>query len=356
MKLRANRADLADALGWASQATPKKFLAPVLAGVRITAEAEAVTLSCFSYDTMHTAVVACDVPDAGECLVSAKTLHSILAALKTDSVELAVDGPRLIITSGKSTYRLGVMRLDDYPSLPAFPEAVGKVARDDLADLVSTVEHAAGRDGAVPVLTAIHLEADGLGTLTATTTDRFRIAHDAAPYDGKPFVANVPASTLSAAVKGLSGPVTVGRSDSLLGLSDGARTVTTRLLDDDYPRIAPHLNVTPTLTVRLDADALAASLKRVELVSEPNTPPHLSFTADEVEVAVSGGNDGAEYVACEASDSIEVVVSGRFLADALLAIGGPVVLGFTGPTKPVLITPADDRAVKAVVMPRRSTK
>lgn len=358
MKIRADRADLADAVSWVAQATPKKPNAPALAGIRISAEAEVVTLQCFDYESSHSAVVACDVPSAGECLVSAHLLREILSALKGGTVELALDGERLTIACGKSTYRLGVMRLEDYPSLPKFPTSVGAVHASDLARLLATVSHAVSRDSMTPQLMVVHLAADGAGSLTGEATDRFRFAQASAPYDGKAFDISVPAGVLSSALKGLSGTLEVGQSKGLLGLSDGKRTVTTRLIEGKFPPFAKWLAIEPTITVDVDADALAEACKRADMVVEDRFALSLAFTAEEVAItADSESGQGAEYVPCEATGDFEAIYLGRYLAEALHAIGGNARLNYSAPQKPLIITSTDeDNDARTLVMPRKNLR
>lgn len=358
LKIRADRATLADAVTWVSHATPKKPNAPALSGLKISAEAEAVTLSAFDYEVAHSAVVACDVPSAGECLVSAHLLREILSALKGKDVELALDASRLTVTSGRSEYRLGVMTLGDYPSLPAFPAQVGKVASADLGAAIAVVEHAVSRDKMIPVITCVHLDADGLGSLEAQATDRFRMAVGVTAYEGEPFAVNVPATSLTDALKGLSGPLDVGQEGGLFGLSDGSRTVTTRTVDDEFPPFTKHFQIEPQVTVDVDGDALAAALKRADLVNERNVSTALAFTADEVAITAADDSDEAvEFIECEASGDVEAHFNAPYLADALRAIGGPVRLSFTTATRPVIITPADeDRRARMLVMPRKALR
>jgi DNA polymerase-3 subunit beta len=358
-KVRADRAALADAAAWVAQALPKMAGAPAFFGARLTAVAVALTIAAFNYEVSMTAMVPAEVMGAGEVLVAGGLLREIVAAVKGKDVELVLDGNRLAITAGRSTYRVGTMRLEDYPKLPDFPPVVGRIESGDLAAAVGAVEHAASRDeisASMAVLTAVHLESEG-EQVAASATDRFRIARTRAGWDGKDFTANVPAVSLTAMLKGLRGPLEVGASEGQFGLRDGSRSATTRLFDDTFPKLGPHLNAASVATVEVDAPTLAGACKRAGMVTEANTAVHLRIGPGEIELdASSGDGEGSEFVECTGDAEFEAGYNPAFLHDALAAIDGTAVLGLPpSPTKPLTIRPLDGEDV-FVVMPRRSTR
>lgn len=357
MKIRIDRAALADAVTWVSLVTPKKAQAPALSGIRIAAAGDTLTLRAFDYEVSHTATLPAEVLDDGEVLVSAALTRQIIASLKGKAVELVLEGARLTIVSGRSTYRVGTMRLDDYPTLPAMPKPVATLDAGALADLIGTVEHAAGRDKTLPDLWSVHLVADGT-ELSASTTDRFRIAHATTPCDGT-FTADVPVSALGPSLKPMCGEVTIGSEGGLFGLSDGRRIVTMRTLDTSFPRLDAFVRLRPAMTFEVDPAELAAAAERAELVAEAFAPIYLDFTAGEIAItADSESGDGAEYVACEGmEDGARVLLNSRFLANALNAVGsGRAVIGMdpSKPSQPLTIRPVDSDRATFLVMPRKA--
>lgn len=236
MKIRIDRASLADAVTWVALAVPKKHSAPALAGIRFTATADSLTLHAFDYETSHSAVLSCDVLDEGEVLASAALARQIIAALKGKSpVELSVDGNRLTISQGRSTYRLGTLSLADYPRLPAMPAAVGEIEAGDFAEVVAVVEHAASRDKGFEGLAPVHLSGDG-EYVAAVATDRFRIAWAQVPGTAA-FEVDVLAGALGPALKPMRGTLTLGHDGGLFGVTDGRRSVTLRTFDADFPKL-----------------------------------------------------------------------------------------------------------------------
>jgi DNA polymerase-3 subunit beta len=356
VKIRSDRRQLAEALAWVAQAISKRPYNPAMAGMRLSAEGDHLILAATDHDVSHAARLAVDVVTEGECLVAGGFLREIVGALKGAEVELVLDADRLAITSGRASYRAQVLRLDDYPAMPDFPATVGTLAHDDLTGALGAVEHAAGRDLAVPVLTGVRIEGEP-GTLRMLTTDRFRMARAETRWTGaEEFTALAPSRPLSAAVKGMSGTVTLGYAGELLGVADESRAVTMRCLTDDFPDINRFLAAPGVGHVDVDAGDLADAVKRAGMVGGDHRAVLLTIRPGEIEVtAESDTGDGAEQVEAETEESRTVLLSAHMIADALAAAGSDRVrIEFTGAdVKPIFVRPLDNQRVDLLVMPRR---
>jgi DNA polymerase-3 subunit beta len=299
VKIRSDRRQLAEALTWVAQAISKRPYNPAMAGMRLSAEGEHLILAATDHDVSHAARLAVDVVTEGECLVAGGFLREIVGALKGAEVELVLDADRLAITSGRASYRAQTLRLDDYPAMPDFPTTVGTVTHDDLAGALGAVEHAAGRDALVPVLTGVRIEGEA-GTLRLVTTDRFRMARAETRWNGSDFAALAPLRPLATAVKGMGGTVTVGYAGELLGVADESRAVTMRCLTDDFPNVGPFLATPGVGHVDVDAGDLADAVKRAGMVGGDHRAVLLTIRPGEIEVtAESDTGDGAEQVEAE---------------------------------------------------------
>src|SRR3954451_15364404 len=167
VKFRVERDILADAVAWRARALPLRPSAPVLAGLLIEAGTidggEGLQLSTFDYETSARATLNADVTDEGRALVSGRLLADICRSLPSKTVEMAVDGPKVVLTCGSARFSLQTMPVEDYPSLPTMPEARGSVPSGLFANAVSQAVTAAGRDDMLPVLTGVRLEMEGEG-------------------------------------------------------------------------------------------------------------------------------------------------------------------------------------------------
>jgi DNA polymerase-3 subunit beta len=357
MKVRVDRATLADAAGWVAQAISKRPTFPAMGGIRLAAEGNTLTLSAYDYEVAHTARVSAEVVTDGEALVSGPMFRSIVSAIKGKELELVLDDNRLTVQAGRSTYRLGIMPLADYPTLPAFPTLVGICAVEDLVHLIGTVEHAAAVNSTVPILEAINLRG-GDGILVAFATDRFRIARaETTLANGEDFEVNPIGAGISAALKGMTGTVELGCEGGSFGLADAHRTVVVRVLDEEHVKPDPYFKLAPTVSVDVDTKDLAEAIKRATLVGDAHDRVLLTVSHGEIEITSDGTTaEGAEYVECTADGEISALFNGAFLVQSLLAVAGDRAhLGFVDDKKPLIIRPADASTPAAVVMPRRKT-
>lgn len=358
MKLRIDRAPLAEAAVWVAQAIQKNPTHPAMAGLKITAGDDGVTLSGFNYETAHTATLDADVLEAGEALVSAKFAAEILGALKVAEVELVTDDTRLTINAGRSSYRVATMRIEDYPHLPNAPAKVARIDAPHLVNMIARVEHAASRDASLDILTAVNLVSDG-DTLTAVTTDRYRIARASAACPGSPFTANVPATSVTAAVKALTGVVEIGCENGVLSLADQHRSIITRLIEKDHTNVSTFFDTPTKVEVTVPADEFVAAVKRAKLVISDRAKDTLELKVDPDNgelaiVADSDTGDGSENLQVEADGAITVFVSANHVIQAASLIDGDARIRFREPAKPAVISPTTDDSYAFVVMPRRT--
>jgi DNA polymerase-3 subunit beta len=375
MKFRVERDVLADAVTWTARTLPTRPPAPVLAGVRIEADAQGViNLASFDYETSARSEIPAEVAEPGTVLVSGRLLAEISRALPNKPVDVALEGNKVIVTCGASRFTLLTMPVDEYPALPGLPEVSGTVSGDAFTHAVAQVTVAASRDDTLPLLTGVRVEIEG-ERITLLSTDRYRLALRELTWTpatpGFSAVALIRARTLNDVAKSLGsgGLVNVGLSTGqgldLVGFEAGGRQTTSQLVEGDYPavrRLFP--DSTPIHAVVATAPLIEAA-KRVSLVAERNTPIRLSFSDGQVVLDAGHGDDAQASEALEAvlvGEDIAVAFNPQFLLDGLGALGTDFVrLSFTHPNKPVEFTGQgsldgeDDSAYRYLLVPIRFT-
>ncbi|MCL2423294.1 MAG: DNA polymerase III subunit beta [Micrococcales bacterium] len=352
MKFRVERDVLADAVTWTARSLPTRPPVPVLAGVRLEAEADgSLHLSSFDYEVSARSTVAAEVAEPGVVLVSGRLLAEISRSLPDQPVDISLDGTKVAVTCGASRFSLLTMPVEEYPALPTMPGATGTVDGDVLTHAVAQVTVAASRDDTLPLLTGVRVEMDG-EKLTLLATDRYRLAlrelvwHPVSPSVSQ--VALVRARTLTDVAKtlGSSGEVTVALSDTggvdLVGFEVGGRRTTSLLVDGDYPPVRKLFPDETPIHAIVNRQHLVDATKRVALVTDRNTPVRLSFSEGQVQLDAGQGDDAQASEAIEATlvgEDISVAFNPVYLLDGLGAIDTPFVrLAFTHPTKPVEFT------------------
>ncbi|WP_062290383.1 DNA polymerase III subunit beta [Demequina phytophila] len=348
MKFTVERDVLADAVAWTSRAVPARPPVPVLAGVRITADAEGlVRLASFDYEVSARGEFPADVEQAGEVLVSGRLLREIANALPHKPVQLSLEGTKVSVTCGASRFTLATMPVDQYPSLPELPEHSGTIDGATLQQAVAQVTSAASRDETLPILTGVRVEIEG-SHISLLATDRYRLSLRELEWNpSQPdisAVALVRAKTLSDTAKSLgSGEVTValssGQGMDLIGFEAGGLVTTSLLMDGDYPQVRRLFPESSPITATVRTQDLIDATRRVALVAERNSSVRLAFADGEVTLDAGQSDDAQASEALTAhlhGDSITVAFNPQYLLDGLTALGTDFVqLGFTQETKPV---------------------
>lgn len=360
MKIRADRAELADAVSWVAQAISKRPAHIALSGMRLKAEDDTLTLYAFDYDVSHQAAVDVEVQNDGEVLVAGNFLREVLGAMKGKEVELVLDGPVLQIQSGRSSYTAQVYKADEYPKLPPFPPEQGRIAGADLADMIAATKHAHSDVDAASTAGLRGLHIDGhVAELTVVGFSRFAGSVVSSLWSNQKheFKCQVPVKAIETAVKGLGAGVRIGYQEGLLGLDDGTRQVTMRTYEDEFAayRRAMRDEKSDKTTITVDVAELLGALKRISLLNREGAA-RLEISEGRCEVSLAtDGFAGTEQVDVELDGApLTVTFSIELLSEALHAIpSGAVQIGLVDHAKVGMLRPLDHPRMALAVMPRR---
>lgn len=359
VQFSADRDVLADAVAWAGRTLPARPPMTMLLGLRLEARAADGILSIASFDLAVSGRVEipAEVSADGVALVNGRLLVEIVKHLPAALVQVSLEGARLRVRCGRTTFELPTLPVEEYPQLPAMPAPSGSVPGSVLAGAVAQVAVAASRDDALPVLTGVKVEVAG-ERVTLAATDRYRLAvrtFNWSPVDpGFTASALVPARTLSDAAKALAHADEVqlafgaaGAGEGLLGIEAAGRRTTTRLLEADFPKFRDLLPPPPLTTARVETAALVEAVKRVALVAERSSAVKLLFSESEVRLEGGAGDDASALDAIEChlagADLDRVAFNPFFLLEGLSALNQPVAnLAFTVAGKAAVLTGAAD--------------
>lgn len=357
----------------ASKATPKRPAVPVLTGLRLHQLSNGMLeVSGFDYETSITRRVPMDgeLPDV---LVPGAILRTALQNLNVkESVTLAVDGGKFVVTQGRKRVSLDPLNLAEYPDLPKVPKTRQfTVSGDDLAFIGTKVAMFVGRDDYLPVLTTVNFavttHGPNAGMLVAGATDRYRAALAEFPVrisakyeqDVSALVPNAPLiGSLFNGVKNVA--VTLDNTDTYDGIAyfhSDETTVTTRLIGGEHPRLASLFPAETATVAVLDPTQTLAAIKFAQTGCERNTPVHLHVDGDTVSVSgVSGEEKFTDAVdAAIAGPEVTIGFNPTYLADAfkVWGKGHAVSVGINQPTRPAVFTSPAAEHLRVLVMPVR---
>jgi DNA polymerase-3 subunit beta len=259
----------------------------------------------------------------------------------------------ITLQSGPVTFDVPTLVSEDLPELPDYSTAAHAftVNADTLQAAAARALITAGQNDTLPVLTAVNVEigADGV---TLATTDRYRLGVGTlAPIvRGDDRVFNVNAAGMVKACKALSGNVSVRVTDGFVVLSDGTRTVVTRLQDGEFPRYRALIPSDFTSHIDVTAADLTRAVKRMSVALDKNAPVKLdaSFARLEVQAVKSRETVPATLT----GDPVVIGFNPSYLLDALAAVGADTV-GFdiSASRQPAIVRDRSDATYLCLIMP-----
>jgi DNA polymerase-3 subunit beta len=362
VKFTVDQLALTEGVNWVSRSLSSRPIKTELLGIVIDATGSEVILSGSDLETSSKANFSADITTKGKVLVPGKLLAEISRSLPNKPITIALDGSRVLVTSGSAKFTLPTLSIDEYPNLPELPETTGVVASDVFATAVSQVAIAAGRDDSLPTLTGVHVEINE-DVVTLAATDRYRLAvreftwSPTAP--GVSTTALLRARTLADAAKSLVGSKNVSLSfapstsnDRLAGFAGDGKSMTSRMLDGTFP---PYRHLLPqeiATTAVVEVAPFLESVRRVALVTDKTVPLRLEFTNGSVSLEAGAGEEAQATEAIDIKldgDSISIAFNPVFLAEGLQAVGTPFVqISFTGSNKPAILMGKAERDGQAI--------
>ena len=351
MKFTVDQQGLTDGVNWVSRSLSTRPIKTELLGIVIDATGDEVFLSGSDLETSSKSHFAADIVTKGKVLVPGKLLAEICRSLPNKPITIALDGTRVLVTSGAAKFTLPTLSIDEYPHLPELPEGTGVVASDTFAQAVAQVAVAAGRDDSLPTLTGVHVEITE-DSVTLAATDRYRLAVREFTWQpsqpGVSTTALLRGRTIAEAAKSLVGSKNVSlsiapavNSDRLAGFAAAGKTMTSRMLDGTFPPYRHLLDQNIISTAVVEVAPFLDSVRRVALVTDKTVPLRLEFNGTTVSLEAGAGEEA------QATEAIDILLTGEpisiafnptFLSDGLQAVGTPFVqISFTGSNKPAIL-------------------
>jgi DNA polymerase-3 subunit beta len=333
VKFQVNKDVLHEAISFAVRMLPQKTTLPILSGILIEADANALRLSVFDYEVSAQAEIVAKVEESGRVVVSGRFLNEIVSKLPNAPVEISTDGSKVLVSCGASKFTLLTMDVASYPTLPEIPATTGSVSGDAFTTAVGQVAVAASKDDVTPWLTGVLLEVSDKA-ISMVATDRFRLALvEVSCKVNEGFAgtsALIPARTLQEVAKtfGNQGEIAISIAKSgdreMIAFKANNRSVTSLLLKGTFPDIKGFFPKEVEHFAIVSKQDLLDSTRRVALVIEQSRPA-IRYTFQDGEVVLeASGNDTAaasESVPIELTgDEIVTPLKPQFLLDALAGV------------------------------------
>lgn len=380
MKLSCLKSNLLEGLNVVGRVVPSKSTLPVLSNVLLATERGQLKLAATNLELAITYWVGAHIDEEGAVTLPARVLTDFVSSLPEDRIDLALSGRghTMHLTCGRFAANIKGIDAEDFPRIPTVADATPyAIPAGTLRECIQSVVFAAAPDDSRPVLAGVLFTLKD-GQLTLAAADGFRLAvrsvelSNVAVEGGQPAEALqmiVPAKTLSEVARVLGDGdeqveiAATPTKNQVLFRAPRAEIVS-RLIEGqfpDYQKILPRqyttravLNTAELLRATKAASVFArdnSMIVRLEVVpgSEDLAPGRVNVLANSAEL---GDNSGEVDASVEGSE-MQIAFNGRYLRDALEAIGtAQVGLEITGPASPGVIKPVGDTSdYLHVIMP-----
>ena len=346
MKFQVNRDAFNEAVSFVVRVLPQRIPMPILNGILIEADANALRLSVFDYEVSAQVEIVAKVEKAGRVLVSGRLLSEITAKLPNAPIELSLEGNKVLLTCGASKFNLLTMPVEEYPNLPELPATSITISGEDFAKAVHQIVPAVAKNDHVMTLNGMLFEVLEK-SVSLLGTDRHRMAVKEVPWSGTSdlvgYVSVVPTRTLTEVAKtfGHQGELTLAINNDenrgLIAFKANNRTITSLLIKGRYPDVKEHLpsEEIPEFAI-VNTQDLIDSTRRVSLVLDKQPALKYSFDDSQVVLEASESAQASESVSTEMNGKeIVVMLKPQFLIDGLTACHSEFVkIAFTNNENP----------------------
>jgi len=303
---------------------------PVLRGLLLAAEGEALIVTGYDQSLAIRREVGAQVAVAGRCVAPGEMLGKLIGALPAGSmVQLEDAGTgELVITAGEGRYSLALSdELDDYPRLPEFdPEADPVILGYGVFQkALQAVSYAASSEAGKPILCGVNFS-----NSQAIATDGHRVCTFA--FDA-PETCELSFTVAIDAVKELeklglakSDLVFLTQTKSHALFRTGKVSIIASLLAGAYPNVASLIPKTCENTITLNRQEFIESLERSLVICDAADLDRryieIVYTGKTCELSITTANDAGsttDKIVAQKSTSKDFIVkmSPKYVLDAL---------------------------------------
>jgi DNA polymerase-3 subunit beta len=366
LKLTTKREELVSKLSVVSRAVSTRAATQALSGVLLSAREGRLVLAATDLDLGLETALEAEVEEEGTTLLPGRLLAEVVRSLGDASVRIETREAEhdVEIQSGGSRFHLRVLPAEDFPKLPAAAEEPSlTLPAAALEASIELVARAASRDDMRPVLTGVFVVASGR-ELTMVATDSYRLAVKRTELEaelGGELEANIPARALRELARILAteeaGATTITLLPNQAVFEAGSITLSTRLIDGQFPNFRQLLPESYEHDVRLPRDEFLEVTRRVSQLAQRNAPLRLSFGAGELTVAAETPDVGDARETMPASfegEPLEIGFNPEFLKEGIESVTEEeVLLRLISPLRPGLLQPVESDDFRYLVMPIR---
>ena len=371
MNFKISKKEFLDVLSLSSRAISTATPLPALSGIKFSVtDNSLILISSDSNISIRTAINNNDhntliISESGEIILEAKYILEIVRKIDSDFINVeTIDGTLIKIYGGNSEFKVNGMEANEYPN-------IGFDIRDPhpfklettlFNQLVDETSFACSDKETRPVLTGVNFSASD-HKLYVNATDSYRLASKTVELDNElNFNITVPSKYLNDICHSISNEkeVTIAIDAQKISFIFGNSVIETRLLDDAFPDTRHLIPSSFTQKLVVSSKDLLRAIDRTSFIkADGKNIIKMSIDAQKLELTSSNQMMLSSFetigVISYEGNPLEISCSGKYLQDALKAIGSDTVtINFSGEFKPMVVKHEDDDSLIQLISPVRT--
>jgi DNA polymerase-3 subunit beta len=367
MEFSVFRQVLIRALNHMQSIVEKRATLPILMNVKLEV-AEDLILSATNVDLELVEHVASDVTIGGKTTVPVQILYDIVRKLPDDAeIKFKQTGDQLVVSSGRAIFKLPTLPSENFPVMAgANLSTKFQMTTGDLAHLINKTKFAIPTDDVRYHLVGIyfHIVEEGkskLLTAVATDAQRMAMCQMSAPSgsEGMPSVI-LPRRVIGELSKLLEDAnvddVMVELSDTKARFTVGAATLTSKLVDAQYPNYRVIIPKGNDKIAVMDRKSFISAVDLVSVTSMDKTKSVvLSYSANKLVVNASSADAGTATqeldVEYNGDATFNISFNVKFLLDIAAQVeGDKFQIDMQEPLSPTIIKSTDKKTDSLFVL------
>ena len=364
MKLAFEKDELLHALQMVQGVAGGRNTLPILSNLLLRAENGIIECAATDLEVSIEVRILGTIIEEGVISVSAKRLVDIVSELPDRTIELVTTANhRVDITCGDGIYKIYGLSDEDFPQMPSIGDDAITIDGDKLRTVIYRTEFAASSEEVRYLLNGLYFNinkerneivaTDGIRQLALTFSDFFDPSEEVAG-----FIIPLKAVKEIAKTFANSPEIKVSLLKNQLILADNNATLSTRLVEGEFPKYQDIIPTSSEGRVVVSRTAFLQATRRVALLSDPKQHAvSLDIAPSDIRVSAKAPDLGEAYetVAAESgSGSVCIGSDAGALVDILNHIEAEfVTLEFSGEFSQFVIRPVSDDGQLHVIMPIR---
>ena len=364
MELTFEKDDLLRALQVLQGVASGRTTLPILSNVLIQAADGKIECVATDLEVGIKIIVEGVIQEDGTITVSAKKLTDIVKELPEDQTIhfVTTANDRVEITCGDGVYKIIGLSDEEFPQLPSIDGHSLTIDGDTLRDVLRRTEFAAATDDVRYFLNGLYFSFLEERT-EVVATDMVKLALAScepltAPENVDGII--VPLKAVKEIERTFDGSdkVEVSIRENQILFADDTSTLTTRLVDGDYPKYREVIPESAEGRAVVSKELFLHAARRVALLSNPkNHCVSVEIDSERIHVSVNTPEVGEahETLPVESSTgSLRFGIDARWLIETLMHIESEsVAVEFVSEVKPIAFKPVDTDEHVCLVVPMR---